>query len=855
MFVNPLSKTTHDPAISTHGITIDTKSGRQLIDLTAGTLSLPFGYDWRQSLVESFEESALTIGFTSSRIGNIYMEKFATEFINRLPNELTTINPKMCNGSDAVETAIKIAKVYTGRDGIAVVKGAWHGESTTCLNLSSRSLLRSKQEKVHISQDSTVESLIEKIIEDPFHISCAIIDPIGFSCGLFEETGLKEQLEKLQQVCAQHGILLVFDEIQSSVFTFPHFTAAEKYQITPDIATFGKAIGFGLAPIACVAMQEKYGDVLRYNEAEFTFGAQPPSLAISINGLKILKERRSQIEESMAKTLTILKEFEDRFGKDYLIQSNSTSMTIAPNDQRESLSWVAKISRRCFENGVIVRPNDGRTRISLKLPIYVDPKSSEITDAIEILSTQLNKDNNENNTANRDTIIKLHTSDSSFQIPLVKDTITFDPFKVSPFKENTSYLLPIEDVEQELLKSSLERSGVPVVKTDLKVFENSTQYPIQVPDIQQSGRNKITDAQIVLRIERIFEYIRDFTNELPVFMLSDFALTKESDIAIHNISFRVNKNSINILYAHLVLAIQLSNFLQQRNSSLQDYLRPLDRFISQNGDPSFNALQQISKDLDEQTKKAIQIVLSNHKRQGLKPIENLSTEQINNTIDISNFALIIFDMDGVILDSEPLWDIAEFKVLNKYGLSKDAYDSNLTTGFRLQDIVAFWKTKCDLNAENKTIEDEIVDELNILIQRETQPMPGVIDLIQFFASQDIKMCIASSSPNKVIENVVNLFDIKRYFTSIHSAQDCSIGKPNPEIFIKAINHSGVRSQDTLIIEDSVNGVIAAKSAQCKCVAIPPTDSMHDPSYCISDYIFEDSKKFLDAIKNYSPSSF
>jgi acetylornithine/succinyldiaminopimelate/putrescine aminotransferase len=375
MFVRSLAGIDVDPVVKAYGITFETQSGKKLYDLTVGTLCLPFGYAWRDSLGMSAATAIDNLPYASSRFGTTYVRDFANRFQPLIPAELSVINPKMCNGSDAVETAIKAARVYSGREGIAVVRGAWHGETDLCLSLSSRAFLRpiSARPNIHISKEMTVSSVTELVHQKKYDLGCVVLDPIGFSCGLFDESTLADDLAELKVACDIYDIPLIFDEVQTAIFTYPYFTAMQKYNVVPDIAAFGKGIGFGVAPVACTAFTSKFRDALQYNEAEFTYGALPASLAVAIKGLQLLKDRNDAIDRTIGVSTSFIDRMKEKYSEDFEIRTNGVFMTVSPKSRYFSGDWTADFVKSAYVAGIVVRSNDAANRIAIKLPIYHNP--------------------------------------------------------------------------------------------------------------------------------------------------------------------------------------------------------------------------------------------------------------------------------------------------------------------------------------------------------------------------------------------------------------------------------------------------------------------------------------------------
>lgn len=174
---------------------------------------------------------------------------------------------------------------------------------------------------------------------------------------------------------------------------------------------------------------------------------------------------------------------------------------------------------------------------------------------------------------------------------------------------------------------------------------------------------------------------------------------------------------------------------------------------------------------------------------------------------------VIFDMDGVIIDSEPLHARANILALKKYGI-------NLTFDYVSQfigkTILAMCETiKKDYNLEisAKELSQESAYQIEMLHSKEGYtPIPYVKELIEDLHRHGIKLAIASSSTIELIEKITDVFQIRPYFTALISGLSVAHSKPAPDIFLKACDELGVTPEEAIVIEDSTNGVLAATRA-------------------------------------------
>lgn len=188
---------------------------------------------------------------------------------------------------------------------------------------------------------------------------------------------------------------------------------------------------------------------------------------------------------------------------------------------------------------------------------------------------------------------------------------------------------------------------------------------------------------------------------------------------------------------------------------------------------------------------------------------------------------IIFDMDGVIIDSEPLYKEIDKKVFAEYDIYLSESEIENYVGVPLFEMWADLMEKYDLHEEHN-IEEIMENHVEMfyegLKESNLELMSGVKDWFEFFKEKDFKMIIASSSHAKIIELVYKKFALERYIKGYVDGNAVENGKPAPDIFLKAADKLGVKAENCLVIEDSEHGVKAAKSAGMKCVAFSQRNS-------------------------------
>lgn len=200
------------------------------------------------------------------------------------------------------------------------------------------------------------------------------------------------------------------------------------------------------------------------------------------------------------------------------------------------------------------------------------------------------------------------------------------------------------------------------------------------------------------------------------------------------------------------------------------------------------------------------------------------------------YKAVIFDMDGLLIDSEPYWKIAEKKVFGDLGLRLDDDLLRQVMGFRLSEVVKHWYRYQPWEHPNfEQTEAAVLNYVEQLILEHANALPGVHELLNLLHQKGIPMAVASSSAMRLIETVVHKLQINHYFQFLYSAEFEPYGKPHPGIFITAAEKLGVQANNCLVLEDSVNGVIAAKAARMTCIAVPEGPFLQDPRFAIADY--------------------
>ncbi|MFC1663006.1 HAD family hydrolase [Patescibacteria group bacterium] len=192
---------------------------------------------------------------------------------------------------------------------------------------------------------------------------------------------------------------------------------------------------------------------------------------------------------------------------------------------------------------------------------------------------------------------------------------------------------------------------------------------------------------------------------------------------------------------------------------------------------------------------------------------------------------VIYDLDDLMVNSVGLhqksWDV----VLKDFNHNISELPEELSSSFMgirvidaLKKIIKYFKLSVDIDDFNKKRETAFLK----LVTDELESMPGLLESLKLFKDNNFKIALASSGTGKYIDLVLDKFKIREYFTIIVSGDSVKKGKPDPETYIVATKKLELKPEECLVLEDATNGIVSAKKAGCRCVAVfnpysPPQD--------------------------------
>lgn len=196
---------------------------------------------------------------------------------------------------------------------------------------------------------------------------------------------------------------------------------------------------------------------------------------------------------------------------------------------------------------------------------------------------------------------------------------------------------------------------------------------------------------------------------------------------------------------------------------------------------------------------------------------------------------VIFDMDGLLIDSEPFWSQVEIEIFNDLGIPMNESMTSQTTGLRNDEVVKYWYARFPWTGMSQAeVCRTMIARMSDLLMTMGQPMPGAIEAVNLCRELNLPLALATSSPMGLIDTVLKRLDLKDAFDVITSAEAEEFGKPHPAVYLTASRRLGIEPTKCVALEDSVRGVISAKAASMGCIAVPAPENLEDERFAIAD---------------------
>ncbi len=196
---------------------------------------------------------------------------------------------------------------------------------------------------------------------------------------------------------------------------------------------------------------------------------------------------------------------------------------------------------------------------------------------------------------------------------------------------------------------------------------------------------------------------------------------------------------------------------------------------------------------------------------------------------------VLFDMDGLLLDTEPLWGESMLRIAHKHKIPITPKRFKETTGLRIYEVTDHWAIHYPWEGKTaREVADEILEDIIAASKDKGTVLKGGEQALKLLRKHHFKIGLASSSPKHMIDALVDHFGLTKYFDVITSADVVELGKPHPAVFIHCAASLGAKPNECLVLEDSVNGMIAGKAARMKVIVVPDELHFDDPRFSLAD---------------------
>jgi len=212
------------------------------------------------------------------------------------------------------------------------------------------------------------------------------------------------------------------------------------------------------------------------------------------------------------------------------------------------------------------------------------------------------------------------------------------------------------------------------------------------------------------------------------------------------------------------------------------------------------------------------------------------------------FDAIIFDMDGLLVDTESVWEEAESALLSGYGIALEAAVRAELIGLRNDVFIGKLKSMYGITESLEALQADVVGRMLKLIPVKAKPMPGALEMIQYAVEQGIPTAIASSSPGIIIEAVVSSQGWEKVIPVRCSAEHLLAGKPEPHVYLEAAKALDVAPMNCLALEDSPIGARAAVAAGMTCYAVPDLSHTRVEAFAgVTEHVFDTLHHVLERL--------
>ena len=330
--------------------TLTDEAGNKYLNLSS---SLALGH--RDEIKDAVQQKMEEFWFVPNHFQHRAYFDLCELLVKQAPPGICVVNARQCNGSDCVESAVKMAMLHTRRNKFLCLPTASHGSNFSTLPLCSLNKYNRRINflpDVEYSDEPTISSLLQLVQRYP-GAAAVVLDPTGVSNGVFTPSLIKEDIHRIRKFCTENGIVLIFDEVQSFGFMGESLFASTVLDVVPDIICISKALGNGF-PIAATLCKDEYRDLLVRREADYTNGGQPLTCTAAIQSIKTALSLKEKIAKNLAGLKDLVKKLSLQFS--YLdFQQAGFMVGIGRKDRVYDVPWALRAYSLALEHSLLIR--------------------------------------------------------------------------------------------------------------------------------------------------------------------------------------------------------------------------------------------------------------------------------------------------------------------------------------------------------------------------------------------------------------------------------------------------------------------------------------------------------------------
>lgn len=376
------SKLTGIAVAHAHGAAVTDVDGNTFLDFAGGIGMLATGHT-PAALVQAVSEQVQNLVHACAIVATMETPVRLAELLNEIaPVSGPAKTVLMNSGAEAVETAINIARASTGRPAVIVFEGAYHGRTNLTLTMTSKYALFKKgfapfapevyrlpfpnvyRRPAGLSEDAFIDWSISQLENafiaqvDPSAVAAVVIEPVQGEGGFVPVPG--RFLRRLSELCSEHGMLLVADEIQSGMGRTGKLFAVEHHGVKPDLITVAKSLGGGL-PISAVVGRAAVMDAPHPGGLGGTYSSSPVACAAAIAAVSEIREpafleRAREVGERLRAHLEDLRAATPNIGDVRGLGPMLAVEFVRDRDTREPVApeFVMRITDAALKRGLLV---------------------------------------------------------------------------------------------------------------------------------------------------------------------------------------------------------------------------------------------------------------------------------------------------------------------------------------------------------------------------------------------------------------------------------------------------------------------------------------------------------------------